>query len=169
MDIIGQINPASSRGHHYILVATDYFTKWVEAAPYKKISSVDVISFVKEHIVHRFGIPETITTDQGSVFTSDEFQAFADDMGIKLINSSPYYAQANGQAEAANKSVIKLIKRKINEHPRKWHTHLMDALWAYRVSRHGSSQVSPYQLVYGHEVVLPWETSIGPRRIELQK
>ena len=103
------------------------------------------------------------------MFTSDEFQAFAEDMGIKLVNSSPYYAQANGKAEAANKSVIKLIKRKINEHPRRWHTHLMDALWAYRVSRHGSSQVSPYQLVYGHEAVLPWETSIGSRRIELQK
>ena len=60
--------------------------------------------------------------------TSDEFEEFAIGMGIKLLNSSPYYAQANGQAEASNKGVIKLIKRKIDEYPRKWHTVLHEAL-----------------------------------------
>ncbi|KAK1604392.1 hypothetical protein QYE76_028065 [Lolium multiflorum] len=69
----------------------------------------------------RFGIPQTITTDGGSVFVSKEFRKFCEDMGIKLIRLSPYYAQANGQAEASNKSLIKLIKRKIDEHPRRWH------------------------------------------------
>ena len=53
------------------------------------------------------------------MFTSDEFEEFATGMGIKLLNSSPYYAQANGQAEASNKGVIKLIKIKIDEYPRK--------------------------------------------------
>ena len=59
-------------------------------------------NFVKEHIVYRFGIPQTITTDQGTMFTLEEFGDFAASMGIKLLNSSPYYAQANGQAEASN-------------------------------------------------------------------
>ena len=67
--------------------------------------------FVKEHIIHRFGIPQTITTDGGSVFISEEFRNFANDTGIKLIRSSPYYAQANGQAEASNQSLIKLNKK----------------------------------------------------------
>jgi hypothetical protein len=58
-------------------------------------------------------------------------------LGIKLLNSSPYYAQANGQAEAANKSIIKLIKRKIDENPKQWHTILIEALWAYRMACHG--------------------------------
>ncbi|KAK1662389.1 hypothetical protein QYE76_050548 [Lolium multiflorum] len=79
----------------------------------------------------RFGIPQTITTDGGSVFVSKEFRKFCEDMGIKLIRSSPYYAQANGQAEASNKSLIKLIKRKIDEYPRRWHEVLSEALWAY--------------------------------------
>ena len=168
IDMIGQINPASSKGHQYILAATDYFTKWVEAVPYRKVSSQDVIAFVKEHIIYRFGIPQTITTDQGSIFVSEEFQDFAANMGIKLLNSSPYYAQANGQAEASNKSLIKLIKRKIKEQPKRWHVSLADSLWAYRMSRHGSVQVTPYQLVYGHDAVLPWEVNVGSRRVELQ-
>ncbi|KAK1682430.1 hypothetical protein QYE76_043278 [Lolium multiflorum] len=121
MDMIGKIHPASSKGHEWILAITDYFTKWVEAVSMKKVKSEDVINFVKEHVIHRFGIPQTITTDGGSVFISKEFIKFCDDMGIKLIRSSPYYAQANGQAEASNQSLIKLIKRKVDEHPRRWH------------------------------------------------
>ena len=121
MDMIGQINPSSSKGHQWVLAATNYFTKWVEAVPMRSVASRDVICFVKEHIIHRFGIPQTITTDGGSVFISEEFRKFADDMGIKLIRSSPYYAQANGQAEASNQSLINLIKRKIDEYPRRGH------------------------------------------------
>ena len=96
IDLIGQIFPPSSKGHKFILVAMDYFTKWVEAIPLKTVTSKNVVDFVKEHIVYRFGIPQTITTDQGTMFTSEEVGDFAASMGIKLLNSSPYYAQANG-------------------------------------------------------------------------
>ena len=74
-----------------------------------------MVDFVKEHIVYRFGIPQTITTDQGTMFTLGEFGDFAASMGIKLLNSSPYFAQANGQAEESNQIMIKLIKKKIEE------------------------------------------------------
>lgn len=69
------------------------------------------------------------------MFTSEEFENFAADMGFKLLNSSPYYAQANGQAEASNQTLIKLIKRKIAEQPRKWHLMLNESLWADGVSQ----------------------------------
>ena len=91
----------------------DYFTKWVEAIPLKTVTSKNMVDFVKEHIVYHFGIPQTITTDQGTMFTSEEFKDFAASMGIKLLNSSPYYTQANGQAEASNQIMIKLIKKRL--------------------------------------------------------
>jgi hypothetical protein len=140
----------------------------VEAIPMKLVASKDVINFVKEHAIHRFWIAQTITTDGVSVFISEEFKKFAIDMGIKLIKSSPYYAQANGQAEASNQSLIKLIKRKIDEHPRRWHEVLSKALWAYHVSCHGATKTSPYHLVYGQKTVLPWEIMAGLRRVEFQ-
>ena len=127
-----------------------------------------MIDFVKEQIIYRFGIPQIITTDQGTMFTLEEFKEFATRMGIKLLNSSPYYAQTNGQAKASNKGVIKLIKRKIDEQPRKWHTTLNEALWAYIMACHGATKVSPYQLVYGHEVVLLWELKLDSRRVTFQ-
>jgi hypothetical protein len=114
------------------------------------------------------GFLRPITIDGGSVFISEEFTKFAADVGIKLIRLSPYYAQANGQAEASNQSLIKLIKRKIDEHARCWHEDLSEALWTHRISCHRATKTSPYHLVYGHEVVLPWEIMAGTRRVEFQ-
>ena len=99
---------------------------------------------------------------------SEEFGDFAASMGIKLLNSSPYYAQANGQVEASNQIMIKLIKKKIEEQPRKWHSTLNEVLWAYRMACHGSIKTLPYALVYGHNAVLPWEVRTGSRRVTLQ-
>jgi transposase InsO family protein len=100
----------------------------VEVIPMKSVTSKDVINFIKELVIHRFGIPQTITIDGGSVFISEEYRKFTADVRIKLIRSSPYYAQANGQAETSNQSLIMLIKRKIDEHPMRWHEILSEAL-----------------------------------------
>ena len=66
LDFIGQINPPSLKGHCFVLVATDYFTKWTEAVPLKNMTHREVIKFITKYIIHRFGIPQTLTTDQGS-------------------------------------------------------------------------------------------------------
>jgi hypothetical protein len=104
------------------------FHKVVEVVPMKSVATKDVISFVREHLIDRFAIPHTITTDGGSVFVLEEYRKFAADMGIKLIRSSPYYAQENGQTDASNQSLIKLMKRKVDEHPKRWYEILSEAL-----------------------------------------
>ena len=76
-----------------MLVATDYFTNWTEAVPLKNMTHREVIEFIIEHIIHRFGIPQTLNTDQGSSFISKEVRAFIESYKIKLLNSSTYYAQ----------------------------------------------------------------------------
>jgi transposase InsO family protein len=79
----------------------------------------EVIHFISEHIIYRFNIPQTLTTDQGSLFISHQVREFAKSLKIKLLSSSPYCAQANGQAESSNKILIKLIKKKIEENPKR--------------------------------------------------
>ena len=101
LDFIGQINPPSLKEHRFVLVATDYFTKWTEAVPLKNMTHRDVIEFITEHIIHRFSIPQTFAMDQGSSFISKEVRDFAEFYRIKILNSSPYYAQANGQTESS--------------------------------------------------------------------
>src|SRR6266498_4361278 len=97
-----------------------------------------------------------------------EVKEFTESYGIRMLNSSPYYAQANGQAESSNKVLIKLIKKKIEEHPRRWHEVLSEALWAHRISRHGATKVTPYELVYGQEAVLPVEVNLAALRFAKQ-
>lgn len=98
-------------GHRYILVGIDYFTKWVEVVPLINVDQETIIKFIQSHIIYRFGISETLTTDQGTIFTGQKMVEFASDSKIKLLMSTPYYAKANGQVEAANKIIIGLIKK----------------------------------------------------------
>jgi hypothetical protein len=125
----------------------------------------EVISFVQEHIIYRFGVPQTLTTDQGHSFMSHQFSEFVEFIKIKLMNSSLYYAQANGQTEASNKVLIKIIKKWIEDKPRRWHEKLSEALWAQRTSRNGATKVTPFELVYGQEAVLPIKVSLQNLRV----
>ena len=96
MDIIGKIHPPSTKRHEFMLVAMDYFTKWVEAQPFTKISQEQVIDFIEKQLIHQFGISQFILTDRETVFTGERMSAFAANYGIRLIYFSPYYPQGNG-------------------------------------------------------------------------
>jgi transposase InsO family protein len=127
-----------------------------------------VKSFVQEHIIYRFGVPQTLTTDQGPSFMLHQFREFVESMKIKLMNSSPYYAQANGQAEASNKVLIKITKKRIKDNPKRWHEKFSEALWAHRKSRYGATKVIPFELVYSQEAVLLVEVSLQNLRVTRQ-
>ncbi|XP_072066792.1 uncharacterized protein [Arachis hypogaea] len=87
---------------------------------------------------------------------------------INMITSTPYYAQANGHVDAANKILISLIKKHIGNKPRMWHDTLSQVQWAYRNSPRGSTNTSPYKLVYGHDAVLPLEINLNTLRVSKQ-
>ncbi|CAL9019085.1 unnamed protein product [Prunus brigantina] len=86
MDLIGKIYLAGSKQHCFIIVAINYFTKCVEAKPVKSTTSQEIITFIEEQIIQRFGIPESITTDRGSSFISGEMLDMAEAFKFKLLN-----------------------------------------------------------------------------------
>jgi hypothetical protein len=96
LDFNGQIHPSSSKGHRFMLVAMNCFTKWTEVVPLKNMTHKEVIEFITKHIIYRFSILQTLTMDQGTSLTSGQVREFADSYKINLLNSSPCYAQANG-------------------------------------------------------------------------
>jgi hypothetical protein len=159
LDFIGQTHPASFKVHRFVLVATDYFTKWTEVVPLKNMTHKELIHFILEHIIHRLGIPQMLTTDQGSSFMSHQVHEFTESLKIKLLSSSPYYAQANGHAESSNKTLIKLIK-KIEENYKRWHEVLSEELWAHHISKHSATKITPFELVYEQEAILPMEVNL---------
>ena len=92
------------------IVAVDYFTKWVEAKSYSKLGAKQVKEFIEDHIVTRFGTPHSIISDNGVQFQGVTKQ-FLFENGIQHHKSSPYRPQANGQVEAANKIIKKILAK----------------------------------------------------------
>ncbi|KAF0891250.1 hypothetical protein E2562_009428 [Oryza meyeriana var. granulata] len=160
IDVIGLIDPPSSRGHRFILAATDYFSKWAEAIRLREVKSSNVINFLERNIIYRFSIPHRITSDNAKAFKSQKIYKFMEKYKIKWNYSTSYYPQANGMAEAFNKTLGKILKKTIHKHRRDWHDHLYEALWAYHVTIRTPTQATPHSLVYGSEAVLPLEIQL---------
>ncbi|XP_060669127.1 uncharacterized protein LOC107428981 [Ziziphus jujuba] len=157
MDLIGKVYLPSSKQYTFIIVATDYFTKWVEARSMKTINQTDVIKFIIKDIIHRFGIPKTITINRGTISTSEAMEIFVKEYGIKHTLSTPYFAQANGQAKATNEVLKGNLEKMVYDNSRDWHNLLSKTLWAYRTSKRSGTGTTPFALTYGYEVVLPME------------
>uniref|UniRef100_A0A2N9ITG6 Integrase catalytic domain-containing protein n=1 Tax=Fagus sylvatica TaxID=28930 RepID=A0A2N9ITG6_FAGSY len=90
MDVIGAITPKASNGHEFILVAIDYFTKWVEACSFKNVTQVAVTRFVKNNIICRYGMPEMLITDNASNLNNRMMDQLCQQFKIQHHNSAPY-------------------------------------------------------------------------------
>ena len=112
-----------------------------------------ITDFLLSHILSRFGCPRKIVTDNAKAFTSNKLVKFYNDYNIILAHSTPYYPQGNGLAKSSNKSLVRTIKKLLQDNKKAWNTKLIYALWANRVSTKKSIGTSPFQLVYGTDVV----------------
>jgi transposase InsO family protein len=130
----------------------NYFTKWIESIPTRSSSHKVIIGFL-EDIMARFGCPNRIITDNITSFKSEPLVKFCEKLGISLIHSTPYYPQGNGLAYSSNKIMINIIKRLLEDNKKAWDSKLKFSLWADRVTTKRSLGISPFQIVYGFEVV----------------
>jgi hypothetical protein len=103
-------NPHSARGHGYIIVAIDYFTKWAEAMPTFDNTGKTATLFIFNHIITRFGIPQAIFTDHGSHFQNFMMSELMKKLGLRHEKSTPYYPQANDQVKEINKVLITMLR-----------------------------------------------------------
>ncbi|KAG9450295.1 hypothetical protein H6P81_010260 [Aristolochia fimbriata] len=169
MDIIGPITPKSDSDRQYILAATDYFSKWAEAAAYREIKATTVADFIRTQIIYRYGVPRYIVTDNGTPFRNRVMDRFCEKFRIQQRMSSAYNPAANGLVEAFNKTLCKILKKTVGTHKRRWDEKLPETLWAYRTTARTPTQSSPYSLVYGSEAVLPLEVQLPSLRIAVRE
>ncbi|GAU39246.1 hypothetical protein TSUD_396930 [Trifolium subterraneum] len=167
IDMIGRIEPKASNGHRSILVAIDYFTKWVEAASYANVTKQVVVRFIKNHIICRYGVPNKIITGNGTDLNNKMMKDLCDEFKIEHHNSSPYRPQMNGAVEAANKNIKKIVQKMVVTY-KDWHEMLPFALHGYRTSVRTSTGATPFSLVYGMESVLPVEVEIPSMRVLME-
>ena len=148
----------------FLVVGIDYFTKWVEAEPLAKITQQNVKNFVWKNIVCRFEVPRVLVSDNGQQFNNTPFREFCEQLGIKNHYSSPSHPQANGQAEVTNRSLLKIIKTRLEGAKRVLLDELPDVLWAYRTTVRTPTGETPFKVTYGSEAVIPVEVYMANHR-----
>jgi transposase InsO family protein len=158
----------STRGNRYIIVAVEYFTKWVEAMPTLKNDGETTSLFIFNQIIARLGIPKEIIIDHGSRFENKMMSELTSNLGLRQDHSSPYYPQVNGQVEAVNKSLKTILQRTINYAKSNYHLMLYSVLWDYRTYLKTATSFSPFHLIYGLEAVFSIEFQISSLKLAVE-
>ena len=148
----------------YLLVDTDYFTKWVEAEPLANIRDVDTKRFVWKNIVTRFGVPHVLISDNSLQFDNKMFRRYCGELEITNRYSILAYPQGNGQAEAVNKVIVNGLKKMLNDAKGKWVEELPHVFWKYRTTPRRSTGETLFSMTYGVEAVIPLETGFPTSR-----
>ena len=164
LDIVGPFLKAVGN-KKYLLVCTDYFTKWVEVEPLANIRDVDIKKFIWKNIVTQFVVPYMLISDNGLQFDSKTFRKYCSDLGIKNRYSTTAYPQGNGQAKAVNKVIVSGLKKRLDDAKGKWVKELPHVLWTYRTIPRKSTEETPFLMTYGAEVVIPLENGFPTMRI----
>ncbi|VFQ99529.1 unnamed protein product [Cuscuta campestris] len=156
VDIIGAF-PVAQGGKKFVIVAIDYFTKWIEAEALANITTQQCKKFVWKNIITRFGAPMNLITDNGPQFRNSRFTEYLEGFGIKHNRSSVAYPQGNGQVENANRTIVDGLKKRLGEAGNKWLEELPHIVWAFRVTPRRAHGETPFSLTYGCEARLPIE------------
>ena len=150
VDIVGPL-PKSSSGAEYLLTIMDRFSRFPEAIPIRSIKAPNII----KHLIHffsRFGLPKSIQSDQGSNFMSHFFKNQLREWGIKHIVSSPYHAQSQGVLERFHQTLKSMMRKFCLNVSKAWENDLPFLLFAIRSVPNESLGLSPFEIVFGHNV-----------------
>ena len=154
MDIVGPL-PTTPRLNKYILVITDYLTKWPEAIALPDQSATTVAGAYVNHVICRHGSPEALITDRGANFTSKLMIEICKLCQTQKKTTTPYHPQADGCCERLNQTLLQTLSFLVSESQRDWDLHIDLALLAYRTAKHSSTKMSPARMLYGRELRLP--------------
>jgi transposase InsO family protein len=115
IDYIGQISPASSSKNEYIIIATEYLTKWAETKAVKKADAKQTAIFLYENIISRFGYPKILISDRSTHFLNPVIKEMTLLFQINHRKTTPYHSQTNGQTERVNQTLIRILRKIVTE------------------------------------------------------
>ncbi|KRZ03458.1 Transposon Ty3-G Gag-Pol polyprotein [Trichinella pseudospiralis] len=164
MDILGPLEKTPS-GNRYVLVLTDYFTKWTAAFPLTNMEADTVAKVLMEKYIAYFGAPDCLHSDQGRSFEARVVRELCRLFDIKKTRSSPYHPQGNGQAERFNRTLLDMLSIMCEENRQQWDEMLSFVMLAYNSSVNESTGVTPAMAMFGRELQLPLDIQMGsPQR-----
>ena len=158
IDIVGPL-PRTERNNQYIVVATEYLTKWPEAKALKEADAASVAEFIYNDIICRHGCPEIILSDRGTHFRNELVDKLLQKLQVKHHLSTPYHPKTNGLVERFNKTLCESLAKTLLELT-EWDLFIPSVLFAYRTTKQATTNTTPFYLTYGREAKLPIEDSM---------
>ncbi|XP_071926220.1 uncharacterized protein [Coffea arabica] len=165
IDLLG-LFPRAPGGYEHLVVAIDYFTKWIEVEPLSTISSRSIHKFLWRNVVCRFDIPRVLVSDNGRQFADHSLQEWCAELGIQQHFTSVGHPQVNGQVENVNRTILHGLRTRIESAQTGWLDELPTILWAYRTTPRTATQETPFVLTYGVETVIPTEIGVPSGRVQ---
>ncbi|KZS09148.1 Uncharacterized protein APZ42_026699 [Daphnia magna] len=159
---LGPIKPHSLQGNNYILVITDYFSKWIEVIPLTNCTTLSTSKALVERIIFYHGPPKAIITDRGSNVAFELLSALCKALNIKRMKTTAYHPQTNGQTERFNKTVVEMIRKYLENGFERWENILGPFVFAYNNSVNSSTLETPYFLNHGRDPVMPIDQFLRP-------
>ena len=153
IDVVGPL-PITERQNRYIVVATDYLTKWPEAKALSEASAISVAHFIYEEIICRHGCPEIILSDQGTHFRNQLVDNLLEKLEIRHYLSTPYHLQTNGLVECFNCTLCESLAKTVQD-VQDWNQYIPLVLFAYCTARQTTTKITPFYLTYEREAKLP--------------
>ncbi|GKA41776.1 reverse transcriptase domain-containing protein [Tanacetum coccineum] len=138
----------------FLIIAIDYFTKWIEAKLVATITGNQVKKFVWENIACRFCLPGEIISDNGKQFRDNPFRDWCEKLCIQQHFAFVKHPQTNGLVERANMSLGEGIKARLGKNNKNWLEKISHVLWAHRTMIKSSNGDTPFSLTYGTEAVI---------------
>eukprot|EP00253_Pinus_taeda_P014947 PITA_14947 len=160
--------PTIHQDKQYIIVCTDYLTKWAKTKAIKAAIEEKVAEFLREDIFYKFGYPKELVIDQGSQFTSNLIEDLLTHHKIKQKTSIPYHPQANGQVEVTNRALEGILTKVVSSNRKDWANRLVEATWAYNTTWKTTTGFTPYELVYGKKALPSIEFEYNALRMAAQ-
>jgi hypothetical protein len=164
LDLVGPLPPAQGN-FKYVVVAVEYFSKWIKAKPLATITSTTVHKFFWQNIVCRFGVPKAITVDNGTQFDAETFKTFCDQIGTKIHFAPVRHLGSNGLVERANGIITTGIMKLIFNQPKgKWPDELIKVVSNHNTAVSRSTEFTPFKLMFGDEAITLEEARMGSIR-----
>jgi len=159
-DIMGPF-PTTANGNKYILVASDYFTKWVEAYAIPNQEATTVAGKLVDNMFCHFGLPEQLHSDMGAQFESRVVREMCNMLHIKKTHTTPYHPQGDGLVERANRTIQNMLTTATNGQANEWENCLPKVCLAYNTSKHASTGYTPFYLMFGRQPHMPLDIIYG--------
>ena len=163
MDILGPLTK-TTEGHKYILLVVDSFIKWPEAFPLRTQESSEIAKVLFWEIFCRYGAPYTIVSVRGQNFMSKLVTAVCQIFQVTRHFTSSYHPQTNATCERMNSTLAQYLRIYVIRDQTNWHEILPGILMKFRMSPSTqSSDISPYQILNGKEMYIPFDTLLVPK------